>query len=59
MVKKLETTTLQIPVPIAVKVTVTVPLAPAFGSITGGIIGKTFGIPVPLLIVAGPETLQE
>ena len=48
MVKKSEITTGQIPVPTAVKVTVTVPLAPALGIITGGIIGKTFGIPVPL-----------
>ena len=58
-VKKLDTCIWHIPFPVAVKVTVTGPLAPASGSITGGFKGKTFGVPVPLLIVAGPAILQE
>ena len=42
MVKKSVTTTGQIPVPMAVKVTVTVPVAPAFGTITGD---NVFSVP--------------
>ena len=58
-VKKLDTCIGHTPFTVAVKVTVTVPLAPASGLITGGFNGKTFGVPVPGIKLAGPAILQE